>query len=85
MKVVLTIVILLGSLELMVKNMWKISDPLLLKGLLISLYRTFSLNWLRLQQTKKYTRAIFLQEKVSEIYRLNQRSFSVFLSIADQT
>ena len=47
------------------------------------MYRTFSLNCLRLQQTKKYTRAIFLPEKVSEIYRLNQRNFSVFLSIAD--
>ena len=47
------------------------------------MYRTFSLNCLRLQQTKKYTRAIFLPEKVSEIYRLNQRNFSKFLSIAD--
>ena len=36
------------------------------------MYRTFSLNCLRLQQTKKYTRAIFLPEKVSSLTRTNK-------------
>ena len=61
----------------------KISDPLWLKGLFYHKYLSYFFSQLsETAKTKKYTRAIFLQEKVCEIYRL--RSFSVFLSIADQ-
>ena len=52
------------------------SDSLLLKGLFISIYRTFSLNCRRLQQTKKCT-TLFLQEKVSKIIDLTREAFSV--------
>ena len=62
MKVILTICDSLRKSRALGQKRGKMSDSLLLKGLFISiLYCTFSLNCLRLQQTKKYTRAIFLQ------------------------
>ena len=53
------------------------SDSLLLKGLFISIYRTFSLNCRRLQQTKKCA-TLFLQEKVSKIIDLTREAFQCF-------
>ena len=61
MKVILTICDSLRKSRALGQKRGKMSDSLLLKGLFISIYCTFSLNCLRLQQTKKYTRAIFLQ------------------------
>ena len=53
------------------------SDSLLLKGLFISIYCTFSPNCLRLQQTKKCT-TLFLQEEVSKIIDLTREAFQCF-------
>ena len=62
MKVVLTINDSLRKSRALGKKRGKKSDPFLLKGFLkVFIVRTFSLDCLRLQQTKKYTRAIFLQ------------------------
>ena len=63
----------------MVKKSGKKSDPFLLKGFLKGfIVSTFSLDCLRLQQTKKYARAIFLQEKVSESINLTREAFQYF-------
>ena len=62
MKVVLTIYDSLRKSRALGKKSGKKSDPFLLKGFLKGfIVRTFSLDCLRLQQTEKYTRAIFLQ------------------------
>ena len=58
MKVVLTIYDSLRKSRALGKKRWKKGLKGFLKGFIV---RTFSLDCLRLQQTKKYTRAIFLQ------------------------
>ena len=63
----------------MVKKGGKKSDPFLLKGFLKGfIVRTFSLDCLRLQQTKKYTRLYFYKENVSEIIDLTREAFQYF-------
>ena len=77
MKVILTICDSLRKSRALGQKRGKMSDSLLLKGLFISIYCTFSPNCLRLQQTKKCT-TLFLQEEVSKIIDLTREAFQCF-------
>ena len=79
MKVILTICDSLRKSRALGKKTWKKVGSLLLKGFLkVFIVRTFSLDCLRLQQTKKYTRLYFYKENVSEIIDLTREAFQCF-------